>query len=103
MTDPIKVLIKEPGKEPVLAVIPNDLKSLQKAVGGYIEVVQLHDDVVMAVNEEGKIIGLDENFRLKWDTIVGPAVFLGIDGEDFDDFPSHKYKTFKEVIDYDRA
>jgi hypothetical protein len=106
MKDPIKVVIKKPGKEPEIAVIPNELKSLQKIVGGYIESVSLLNGVVMLVNESGKLLGLDENFIIRRpfaDVIVGTAVFLGEDGEDFDDFPFEKYKDLEEVIDYDRA
>lgn len=33
----IKVIIKEPGKAPVLTEIENELGALQKIVGGYIE------------------------------------------------------------------
>lgn len=37
----------------------------------------------MIVNEEGKLIGLPPNFRLNYDTIVGTAVFVSADGEEF--------------------
>ena len=104
--DPIKVLIKEPGKEPERAVIPNKLRSLQKIVGGYIEAVTMNDDVVMLINEAGKILGLEENFLISRpfrDVIVGTAVFLGVDGDDFTDFPIEKYKNLEEVNNNDRA
>jgi hypothetical protein len=32
----------------------NSLEGMQKAVGGYIEIVTTHDDKVMVIDEEGK-------------------------------------------------
>ena len=37
------------------------LKELQKAVGGYIEIVRLSNNIVMVVNEEGWLRGLEFN------------------------------------------
>ena len=39
-----------------------ELKELQKIVGGYIEVVDLGNEQLMVVNEEGKINGLPYNY-----------------------------------------
>ena len=37
------------------------LNSLQKAVGGYIQLIQFPDGSEMVLNEEGKLIGLLPN------------------------------------------
>lgn len=37
------------------------LEELQKAVGGYIEIIDLRNGQIMVVNEEGKIKGLPVN------------------------------------------
>lgn len=37
------------------------LTELQEAVGGYVEMVHLTDDIVMLVDEEGKLKGRDIN------------------------------------------
>ena len=37
------------------------LTELQKYVGGYIQVIPLQDDLVMVINEEGKLLGLPRN------------------------------------------
>lgn len=37
------------------------LEELQSFVGGYIEIIQLDDEYIMVVNEEGKLIGLPTN------------------------------------------
>lgn len=37
------------------------LEQLQKIVGGYIEVLEISDDEIMVVNEEGKLLDLAYN------------------------------------------
>jgi hypothetical protein len=37
------------------------LASLQKAVGGYIEIIHLEDGRLLVIDEEGKLKGLTEN------------------------------------------
>lgn len=37
------------------------LAELQKIVGGYVEIVQLNEHLIMVVNEEGKLHGLPIN------------------------------------------
>lgn len=62
-----------------------DLKLLQDAVGGYIEVVTLSNDWLMIVNEEGKLKGLPINdlatamYYINYgetDIIVGDVVLI---------------------------
>lgn len=63
------------------------LEELQKFVGGYIEVVRLHDNRIMVVNEEGKCRNLPINIaatqllRLtgRHDTIIGNALICDTD------------------------
>ena len=53
----MEVLLVEPGKEARIDEIGNDLKSLQAAVGGYIEATYPFDDpVALVCNDEGKIM-----------------------------------------------
>lgn len=37
------------------------LDELQSIVGGYIQIIELDDDFIMVMNEEGKILGLKFN------------------------------------------
>lgn len=37
------------------------LKELQEIVGGLIQIINLKDDLIMVVNEEGLLIGLEKN------------------------------------------
>lgn len=86
--DTLKVIIKKPGHMPQETEIENSLKALQALVDGYIEHVNVNEKIGMIINEEGKLNGMEENFPFRGDTIVGPAVFVGYDGEDFADVPA---------------
>ena len=62
----MEVLLVEPGKEARIAEIGSDLKSLQAAVGGYIEAAYFFDDpVALICNEEGKVYGLPYNRAIR--------------------------------------
>lgn len=80
----MKVIVKEVGKAPQVTEIENTLDTLKELVGGYIETVTLHDDVILICNEEGKLQGLPPNFAIGNDVIVGTVIFVSFDGkEDF--------------------
>lgn len=78
--------------------IENKLEAFQEAVDGYIETVTLvPDEVVMIVNEEGLLRGLGINplaTALYGSAIVGVAVVVGIDGEEFCDVPERYLRRF---------
>jgi Domain of unknown function (DUF3846) len=60
----IRVAIFRPGNAPVFGVIANELETMQKLVGGYIEVLPLDSDargLLLICNEEGKIHSLPPN------------------------------------------
>lgn len=62
----IQVLMCRVGKEPTYTIINNDLKSMQQAVGGHIEIVRLgHTPLIAVVNEEGRILGLAPNRAIR--------------------------------------
>ena len=71
--------------------IEDKLEELQRAVDGYIEVLTLVPGVAaMVVNEEGILYGLPINLAASAvanQTIVGPALVVGVDGEEFCDIP----------------
>lgn len=99
MKEKIRVMIKRPGELPKFIWLENKLDAFQEQVGGYIEAVTLKcfdrnslpHDVVMIVNEEGKLMDLPLNFKLNMDGyhdwIVGTAIFCGADGCEFMDIP----------------
>lgn len=83
----MKVLYKLPGFPPKVRDVDNDLKTFQQMVGGNIEAVGIGDDITVLCNEEGKFLSLPPNFYVERidDMIVGPAVFVRTEGEDFID------------------
>lgn len=81
------MLVVEPGKHPYMKRIEHTLEAMQKAVGGYIEVVSLDDSNVIILNEEGKLMGLEGNRALGGDILVGSFLIAGTDGENFAHFP----------------
>ena len=80
-TSMIRVLKIEPGRPPEEVKMANTLEDLQEAVGGLIEVVTLDSDVCLICNDEGKLIGLPGNRRLRDDIISGTFVIVGDDGD----------------------
>lgn len=80
--DGIRVLFVTPHHTPIEILIGNDLKSMQRAVGGLIEFVcPFEDDVALICNEEGKLIGMEGNRRIEGDVIAGPFFITRDDGE----------------------
>lgn len=70
--------------------IANDLRALQRAVDGYIETVGLRDGAVMIVDEEGRLKDKPYNLLaslVAGTDIVGSALIVGVDGEEFCDVP----------------
>lgn len=80
----MKVIIKEPGKLGYKKDIPNTLEALQAEVGGYIEVVHINSRLLAIVNEEGRLMDLDDNVL----GLCGTIVFCGENGEEFADIDS---------------
>ena len=97
MKKEIKVVMVEPSKHPTITTINNDLESLQKAVGGLIEFVELEENTCILCNEEGKLIGLEGNRRFYNDIIVGTFYVCGLDDDgDLDSLtPSQMDRYFR--------
>lgn len=84
----MKALIKNPGDESFREIITeNDLKSLQRLVGGDIETVTLATDACVICNEEGRIMGMQPNCNYCGIDFVGPILIVGTNGDDFCDVP----------------
>ena len=85
----LTVLMVEPGKNPKVTKIKDDLDLLQKAVSigadyqGLIEFVSLGNGDCIMCNEEGKLIGLEGNRRLGNDILTGVFYIMSenADGE----------------------
>ena len=82
--------------------IENKLEAFQEAVDGYIETVTLvPDEVVMIVNEEGRILDMAANHAastIAGGLIVGPAIVVGVDGEEFTDIPEDVERCIRALF-----
>lgn len=98
----IKCIIKRPDeKYGHMTNISCSLKNLQKTVEGYIEAIMLRDDLVIICNEEGKIKGLQPNFRIGtgWlaDTVCGTVIVIGVNEDEFTDLPI-SFADWKRIL-----
>ena len=93
-----RAIIKRPG-EPYghMTSVNDSLADLQSIVGGPIEVVNLGAGVLLICNEEGKLSGLEHNFILPGDIIVGTVIICGAGEEDFEDIPI-SMKVWKSIL-----
>ena len=87
----MKALQKKVGQPWEVVEIANELKALQKAVGGYIETVTLFEDCILICNEEGRLRGLPYNCEVLGMTFVGDILLVGVDGDEFADVPELEY------------
>jgi hypothetical protein len=70
-----------------LDMTADGLQVLQTAVGGWVQAIDLDDELTMWLNEEGKLVGLphnpyaqfawDKRFGAHTDYMVGDVVFTG--------------------------
>ena len=86
--DRISVIYKEPGQQPYVREMDNTLEAFQGLVLGYIEHFPIGSDWGIVINEEGKLNGMKYNFTACGEPIFGPAIFVGVDRDEFTDFPS---------------
>lgn len=94
----MRIVIKYPNEKPRSIFINNQLRAYQDLVGGFIEVYPLKPDLLMIINEDGKLIGEPLNFFIPNDYIAGTAIFVGKDGEDFTDCP-YTVGEIEEIIE----
>lgn len=86
--DKIRVIYKRVGFDPVEVEIDNDLDTLWRMIGGYIETVPwLVPGTIMLVDEEGKLDDRPVNFPYMGDYICGSVMWVGVDGDEFTDYP----------------
>lgn len=96
----ILAIVKEPGKlARVEPLFTNTLQAFQKAVGGYIETVTLCTDLVLIVNEEGRLRGLPFNTTVCGLDLVGTIVAVGVKGEEFASLKAQHVPTILRLLD----
>ena len=101
----MKVLLVKPHEYAVEAEIENSLKAEQQVVGGNIEVFAPNNDpVVFIMNEEGKVLGLEENRALYdrhgnvSDIIAGTFFVCGVNGDDFTGLSPDLMDKYKQLF-----
>lgn len=96
----IKVIIKRPDELiGHVCWISDSLENLQKTVGGYIETLTIlrNPDVIIIMNEDGKMMNLPYNFKIPGDQIFGVIIVCGRDGENFADVPISR-QTWNSIL-----
>jgi len=74
----LRVVMLESGKPAYAAEIADELRAMQHAVNGYIEVAYpFQDNAVLIANEEGLIRDMEINRVINGQLYVGPLVVIG--------------------------
>ena len=101
----MNILLVKPNEEPVLMEIDGDLASMQKAVGGLIEVITPYDDpIILVCNEEGKINNMEPNRPIMdvsgdiSDVIFGDFFLAGDGGDDIKSIPQEYVDRYMELF-----
>lgn len=101
----MQVVVVGPKKKPIVQSIGSDLESMQKMVGGSIEVVYPFDEpVALICNEEGKLLNLPLNRALRDDEgnvydIISGTFFLCAAPPDSDHFAGLTDQQAKTYIE----
>lgn len=100
----MRVLMVNPGEKPREMEIANELKAMQQAVGGYIEIVHPFEDanVVLVCDEEGLLKASPFNRRINEDLWIFGPFFLcgeeGEEGEDLADLPPEMMDKYARLL-----
>ena len=84
MSEKIRIVVAEPGKNPAVSFIADSLKDMQRIVDGYIELFLVTESGIdLFCNEEGKLVSLEPNryFPELRDVICGTIIAIGHDEE----------------------
>jgi hypothetical protein len=72
----IKVILVEPDKEPSVIEIKHSLKTFQDIVEGYIDILEIDENVDIILNDEGKLLGLPFNRFIFGDNDIVAGTFI---------------------------
>lgn len=102
----MKVLRVDPGLHPQEVELDGSLQSMQKLVGGLIQVIYPFDDaeVALVCNDEGKLLGLPLNRALRdengaiYDVVAGPFFLCSAswDSETFGSLSEDQVREYRE-------
>lgn len=94
----MKIVVKKAGQNPKVMEIENDFHEMQEIVGGHIEAFNVVDNILCVCNEEGKLDGLDPNFRFNGDVIAGDVFFCAAGEEDFESLNDNQIYDLMRVF-----
>ena len=101
----LTVLLIEPERYPKVIQIGSDLKSLQQAVGGWIEAVYpWKDKAAIILNEEGKLNQLPLNRALRtddgeiYDITAGNMLVVGLEEENFSSLTNDQLTHYEKLF-----
>lgn len=103
----MRILLIQPGQAPILSEFSGTLESMQRTVGGCIEILFPFDDpVALVCHEEGKLLGLPLNRSLRdqsgqiYDVVAGPLFLCGAptDSECLDSIPDALIEKYRECF-----
>ncbi|MEG0164898.1 DUF3846 domain-containing protein [Anaerorhabdus sp.] len=94
--DKIKVVVIEPNQFPRTEEIEFTLKKMQEIVDGYIECINLENDIVLICNEEGKLRNLKANRCIGSEIIVGTFFIVGTSDDTFISLTDAKAEEYME-------
>lgn len=101
----MQIVYVEPHRTPYVSEIEYDISAEQRAVGGLIEIIGNGDGTLLVCNDEGKLLGLEGNRRIRDrnSIIAGPFFIVGDGGEDFRSLTESEVTRymdrFKEIED----
>ena len=100
----IRCILLKVFEQPKVIEIENNLSTLQKYVGGLIDIVELEDDVDIIINDEGKLLSLSPNLVLYefGDIIVGDFLVVGQENGETISLSEEKIKKYMERFDLKR-
>lgn len=90
----MNVVVVEPKKPAYVKEIDGSLESMNKIVGGYIEIVYIKDNIILVCNEEGKLKGLPFNRIVNDDRFVGNFFVCKSKGEDMVGLSKDELETY---------
>lgn len=100
----IRCILVKVFEQPKVVEIENNLSTLQKYVGGLIDIVELEDDVDIIINDEGKLLSLSPNLVLYefGDIIVGDFLVVGQENGETISLSEEKIEKYMKRFDLKR-
>lgn len=111
MANQITVVQVNVGEEPAVTSIVNELKDVQEIVGGYMEFMAVTPEILLIINEEGKLKDLPTNFIIAEkegavvvpkEVIVGNVFFVSMAGEELASLDKVQIKTVLDMFKHSR-